>query len=136
MALNVGFVGLGNMGEGMASNLAKAGFALTVRDIRPEPVQRLVALGATVASSNYELATRSNLVCVALFDEAQVRSVFLPRFSLPFPRFPRAGQSPQTRILRLRASLPFRRNSPPPSCATQTIALHSLQAGIPITAKC
>ena len=78
MALNVGFVGLGNMGEGMASNLAKAGFALTVRDIRPEPVQRLVALGAAVAASNYELATRSNLVCVALFDEAQVRSAFMP----------------------------------------------------------
>ncbi|MGF6999333.1 NAD(P)-dependent oxidoreductase [Paraburkholderia sp. GAS32] len=78
MALNVGFVGLGNMGEGMASNVAKAGFPLVVRDIRPEPVQRLVALGASVAASNYELATRSSVVCVALFDEAQVRSAFLP----------------------------------------------------------
>lgn len=78
MELNVGFIGLGNMGEGMAANLAKAGFSLVVRDIRPEPVQRLVALGASVAESNYDLATRSTLVCIALFDDAQVRAACLP----------------------------------------------------------
>jgi 3-hydroxyisobutyrate dehydrogenase-like beta-hydroxyacid dehydrogenase len=78
MTLDVGFIGLGNMGEGMASNLAKAGFPLVVRDIRPEPVQRLVALGASVADSNFQLATRSKLVCIALFDEAQVQAACLP----------------------------------------------------------
>lgn len=77
MELSVGFIGLGNMGEGMASNLARAGFPLVVRDIRPEPVQRLVALGASVASSNYQLATRSKLVCIALFDETQVQAACL-----------------------------------------------------------
>ena len=39
--VKVGFVGLGNMGEGMALNLVRAGIQLTVRDVRPEPVARL-----------------------------------------------------------------------------------------------
>ena len=78
MTLKVGFIGLGNMGEGMAANLVRAGFAVTVRDVRPDPVERLVQLGASVASSNYELAVHSDFVCIALFDEAQVRSVFEP----------------------------------------------------------
>ena len=51
----VGFVGLGNMGEGMALNLAGKGFQLTVRDLRPEPVARLIAAGAAAAGSNFLL---------------------------------------------------------------------------------
>ena len=47
--LKVGFIGLGNMGEGMALNLARAGIQLTVRDVRPEPVARLTAAGAAAA---------------------------------------------------------------------------------------
>jgi 3-hydroxyisobutyrate dehydrogenase len=38
--LNVGFIGLGNMGWPMARNVAKAGFALTVRDADGERQQR------------------------------------------------------------------------------------------------
>jgi 3-hydroxyisobutyrate dehydrogenase len=74
----VGFVGLGNMGEGMALNLRKAGFPLTVRDVRPEPVERLVAAGAETTASDYDLGARSDVVCVALFDEEQIRQVCLP----------------------------------------------------------
>jgi 3-hydroxyisobutyrate dehydrogenase len=73
----VGFVGLGNMGEGMALNLRKAGFPLTVRDVRPEPVERLVAAGAETTASDYDLGARSDVVCVALFDEEQIRQVCL-----------------------------------------------------------
>ncbi|MFP6850440.1 MAG: NAD(P)-dependent oxidoreductase [Pseudomonas sp.] len=74
----VGFIGLGNMGEGMASNIARAGFALSVRDIRQEPLDRLAALGATPVGSCYEIGQCSNIVCIALFDEAQVRQACLP----------------------------------------------------------
>jgi 3-hydroxyisobutyrate dehydrogenase len=73
----VGFVGLGNMGEGMALNLRKAGFPLTVRDVRPEPVERLVAAGAETTASDFDLGARSDVVCVALFDEEQIRQVCL-----------------------------------------------------------
>ena len=43
----IAFIGLGAMGKPMATNLVKAGFNLTVYDIRPEPMQELEKLGAT-----------------------------------------------------------------------------------------
>ncbi|MFZ9049313.1 MAG: NAD(P)-dependent oxidoreductase [Steroidobacteraceae bacterium] len=76
--MQVGFVGLGNMGEGMAWNLASKGFAPVVRDVRPEPVARLVADGALAASSNAELGAASELVCLALFDEQQIDDTVFP----------------------------------------------------------
>lgn len=76
--LKVGFIGLGNMGEGMALNLARAGFPLTVRDVRPEPIARLEAAGATAVQTNFEVGSRSDLVCIAVFDEKQVRETCLP----------------------------------------------------------
>ncbi|MFO0690720.1 MAG: NAD(P)-dependent oxidoreductase [Myxococcota bacterium] len=77
MALEVGFIGLGNMGEPMATNLAKAGFALTVYDVRPEPLERLARLGAHVARSPREVGERSEIVSCVVVDGAQVESVFL-----------------------------------------------------------
>ncbi len=76
--LKVGFIGLGNMGEGMALNLAHSGFPLTVRDLRPEPLARLEAAGAAIAASNFELGRASDLVCIAVFSEQQVRDTCLP----------------------------------------------------------
>src|SRR5258708_6959769 len=76
--LKLGFIGSGNMGEGMAQNLARAGFPLTVRDLRPEPVARLVALGARCANSNFDVGQASDLVCIAVFTDEQVRQTCLP----------------------------------------------------------
>src|SRR5258708_29596891 len=76
--LKLGFIGLGNMGEGMAQNLARAGFPLTVRDLRPEPVARLAALGAHSANSNFDVGQASDLVCIAVFTDEQVRQTCLP----------------------------------------------------------
>ena len=73
--MRVGFVGLGNMGLGMAQNLVKAGHATTVYDLRPEAVDVALAAGAVAAPSYAELARASDLVCVAVFDESQVRAV-------------------------------------------------------------
>jgi 3-hydroxyisobutyrate dehydrogenase-like beta-hydroxyacid dehydrogenase len=77
--LKVGFIGLGNMGEGMALNLARAGFPLTVRDVRPEPIARLETAGATAVPTNFEVGSRSDLVCIVVFDERQVRETCLHR---------------------------------------------------------
>jgi len=76
--LKLGFIGLGNMGEGMAQNLARAGFPLTVRDLRAEPVARLGALGARCADSNFDVGQASDLVCIAVFTDEQVRQTCLP----------------------------------------------------------
>jgi 3-hydroxyisobutyrate dehydrogenase-like beta-hydroxyacid dehydrogenase len=40
--MRAAFIGLGNMGLGMAHNLLKAGIATTVFDVRAEPVQSAV----------------------------------------------------------------------------------------------
>ena len=48
MAQKVGFIGLGTMGRPFATNIVKAGFDLTVYDVRPEPVKELVGLGPEV----------------------------------------------------------------------------------------
>ena len=46
----VGFIGLGRMGSGMASNLARAGIPLAVFDARTEPMSTLVERGASAAA--------------------------------------------------------------------------------------
>jgi 3-hydroxyisobutyrate dehydrogenase len=76
--LKLGFIGLGNMGEGMAHNLARAGFPLTVRDLRLEPIARLESAGAVSANSNFEVGRSSDVVSIAVFSEDQVRQTCLP----------------------------------------------------------
>jgi 4-hydroxybutyrate dehydrogenase / sulfolactaldehyde 3-reductase len=46
----VGFIGLGRMGRGMASNLRRKGFELLVYDINPEPMLALERVGARRAN--------------------------------------------------------------------------------------
>jgi len=54
--MNIGFIGLGMMGNPMAQNLLKAGHELAVFDISPEAVQKCADLGATVAGSISDMA--------------------------------------------------------------------------------
>ena len=49
--MNVGFIGLGHMGSGMAANLVKAGHTVTVYNRTPERTEPLVALGAKAAKN-------------------------------------------------------------------------------------
>ena len=62
----IGFIGLGNMGRPMASNLCRKGFHVVVHDVVPGPVQALVGLGATRATSIGDLANRSEVVFTML----------------------------------------------------------------------
>ncbi len=75
MALRVGFIGLGNMGKPFATNIARAGFDLTVFDLRPEPVAELVKLGAKAVGSAHEVALAVDIVEVAVRDEPGIDSV-------------------------------------------------------------
>ncbi|KAK0161556.1 hypothetical protein PV327_010015 [Microctonus hyperodae] len=63
---NVGFVGLGNMGNSMAKNLLKKGHKLTVYDTNKSAVTNLVEAGARGASSAEELSKESNIVITML----------------------------------------------------------------------
>jgi 3-hydroxyisobutyrate dehydrogenase-like beta-hydroxyacid dehydrogenase len=76
MTLHVGFVGLGNIGKPMALRLAaSADVDLWVHDIAPEPVAELVAAGARAAASVAAMAARSDVLCVMVRDDDQVRDV-------------------------------------------------------------
>jgi 4-hydroxybutyrate dehydrogenase/sulfolactaldehyde 3-reductase len=75
MSLNVGFVGLGNMGRPMASNLVRKGTRVVVHDINPAPVEALVKLGAGPAVNVAEIAISSDIVFTMLPTTAAVESV-------------------------------------------------------------
>ena len=49
--MRVGFIGLGNMGSGMAANLLRAGHELTVFNRSPEKRRPLIDLGARAAET-------------------------------------------------------------------------------------
>ncbi len=66
--MKVGFVGLGNMGQGMANNLLKKGADLTVYTRSRPKVDAMVAAGAKGAGSVAELAAKCDLILVCLPD--------------------------------------------------------------------
>ena len=68
MDLKAGFIGLGEMGKWMASNILRAGYPLMVYDIRPDPMKDLVARGASAARTPAELARNSNCTLLSLPD--------------------------------------------------------------------
>jgi len=74
-ATHVGFVGLGDMGGRIARRIALAGFPLTVFDVRAAAVEELVGAGASAAGEVAAVAAASDVVCVCVVDDDQVRSV-------------------------------------------------------------
>ena len=72
---SLGFIGLGNMGRPMASNLCRKGFSLAVYDIERGPVSALKLIGGSVAASAGDVAKRSDVVFTMLPDSAAVDAV-------------------------------------------------------------
>ncbi len=75
MALKLGFVGLGEMGKWMAINMSKAGFPMTVYDVRHGPVEELVKHGAISAATPADVARNSECVFLSLPDTEIVEKV-------------------------------------------------------------
>jgi 3-hydroxyisobutyrate dehydrogenase len=73
--LEVGFIGLGDMGGAMAERIVEGGLPLTVFDLRADAVDALVAHGAKPAASLVELAAGSDVVIVCVIDDRQVLDV-------------------------------------------------------------
>lgn len=74
--MHIGFIGLGQMGRGMASRLLEAGHTLTVWNRSPGPARTLEALGARVAARAGQTLD-TELVVSMLADDAAVRAVWL-----------------------------------------------------------
>ena len=64
--MDIGFIGLGNMGYGMASNILKAQHNLIVHDLRSSVVAKLVDNGAKEAKNASEVAENSEIVFTSL----------------------------------------------------------------------
>jgi len=75
--IKIGFIGLGIMGKPMAKNLLKAGYPLTVYDIRPEPVQELVEVGAKKGNNSADVAAQNEVVITMLPNSPHVREAVL-----------------------------------------------------------
>jgi len=72
----VGFIGLGNMGSGMAANLAKAGHEVRAFDLSAEALAKAARSGCTSAGSAAEAATDAEAVLTMLPAGHHVREVF------------------------------------------------------------
>jgi 3-hydroxyisobutyrate dehydrogenase-like beta-hydroxyacid dehydrogenase len=72
----IGFIGLGNMGHGMAKNIVEKGYALTVLGRRNrKPIEDLVARGAREANSVAELAAASTIVVLCVTASRDVEEI-------------------------------------------------------------
>ena len=85
--MNIAFIGLGNMGRGMAQNLIKAGHHLTVWNRTRSHAD---SLDARVANSPADAACHAEVVITMLADDHAVESVVFGRdgFLNPFPPTP------------------------------------------------
>jgi 3-hydroxyisobutyrate dehydrogenase len=73
----VAFIGLGNMGSGMAANLVKAGHDVRAFDLNADAVAALVYKGATAASDLAHAVTGADAVVTMLPAGPHVRGVYL-----------------------------------------------------------
>ena len=73
--MNVGIIGVGAMGMGVARALRDKGFSVAVRDIVPEREAEAATYGCLVPGSAAAVASRSEVVITLVVDAAQTRSV-------------------------------------------------------------
>ncbi|WP_279028835.1 NAD(P)-dependent oxidoreductase [Gibbsiella quercinecans] len=68
--MNIGFAGLGGMGQPMANNLLNAGYSLTVWNRSPQAAQELVNAGAALAQRPSDMAAVDVLITMLANDAA------------------------------------------------------------------
>lgn len=73
----VALLGLGTMGHGMASNLLKAGFPLTVWNRTQAKAESLARNGAKIAATPAQAAKEAQIVIAMVSDDEVSRSVWL-----------------------------------------------------------
>jgi 3-hydroxyisobutyrate dehydrogenase len=77
VAENVALLGLGTMGAGMAANLLKAGFSLSVYNRTAAKAKALTSAGAQFAATPAEAAKNASVIISMLSDDAASREVWL-----------------------------------------------------------
>jgi 2-hydroxy-3-oxopropionate reductase len=72
---NLGFIGLGVMGQPMALNLCKAGHRLSVYARNPSQIAGLQAAGAAVVDSPWSVAQAAEILFINVSDDAALETV-------------------------------------------------------------
>jgi len=74
---NIGIIGLGDMGIGMAANILKNDFKLCGFDLQKDRLQELERLGGKPAVNYKEIAENSDIVFVMVLNGDQVKEIVL-----------------------------------------------------------
>ena len=72
--MQLGMIGLGRMGSGIARNIQKSGFPLAVYNRTTEKMTPFVEAGAIAASTPREAAAAADIVVTNLMDDASILS--------------------------------------------------------------
>jgi 3-hydroxyisobutyrate dehydrogenase len=75
MSRNIGVIGLGAMGYGVAQSLLRAGFNVHACDLRDEVLRRFADAGGTPCASPAELGERCDVVITLVVNAAQTEAV-------------------------------------------------------------
>lgn len=73
---SVGFIGLGNMGFRMASNLMKAGYKMAVHDVNCNVMKMFSDMGVPTKETPFEVAEASDVVITMLPSSSHVLDVY------------------------------------------------------------
>lgn len=71
----IGFVGLGDMGMGMAKNLLKAGYQVRGYDLQPQRLQNFVNAGGIAAASTADTAAGADTIFIMVMNGDHVNAV-------------------------------------------------------------
>ncbi|CAG2145371.1 L-threonate dehydrogenase [Cupriavidus yeoncheonensis] len=75
MSRNIGVIGLGAMGQGVAQSLLRAGFNVHACDLRPDVLQRFADAGGVPCASPAELGKRCDVVITLVVNAQQTEAV-------------------------------------------------------------
>ena len=80
MSDRIGWIGLGELGFPMASNLLDSGYRLTVYNRTRSKAEPLGELGALIAANPSDVAAKGGLVVSVLWDSDTTESFVTPEF--------------------------------------------------------
>ncbi|MGB0426938.1 MAG: NAD(P)-binding domain-containing protein, partial [Paracoccaceae bacterium] len=74
---NIGVIGLGDMGSGLAKNLMANGFSVFGLDLKPERQAAFIDMGGTLVEDTVELERRVDAAFVMVMNWDQAKSAIL-----------------------------------------------------------
>lgn len=75
--MQLGFIGLGNIGKPMATNLLKANHHLAIYDVNPQPLAELAKMGATAKDRPSQIPPLAEVIFLSLPSHSVVEEVML-----------------------------------------------------------